>query len=102
MSNIWVAASDGNTQAVLDFISQNPSAVNSKDDNGYTPIHACVSYGHTDLLRLLVTQHNGNVNITDDEGDTPLFTCETVEMAEVLVGELKADWTIQNEEELTV
>ncbi|KAF3939496.1 Espin [Dactylella cylindrospora] len=101
MSNIWIAASDGNTPKVLNYLSADPSAVNSKDENGYTPIHAAASYGHLDLLRKLVNEHGGDVNIRDDDGDTPLFTAETVEVARCLVEELGADWAHRNDSGLT-
>ncbi|EWC48386.1 hypothetical protein DRE_02155 [Drechslerella stenobrocha 248] len=97
MSNIWIAASDGNTAQVLTYLSANPALVNSKDENGYTPIHAAASYGHLDLLRCLVNEHGGDINIRDDDGDTPLFTSESVEVARCLVEELGADWEHQND-----
>ncbi|KAK6335582.1 hypothetical protein TWF696_002350 [Orbilia brochopaga] len=101
MSNIWIAASDGNTAQVLAFLSSNTALVNAKDENGYTPIHAAASYGHLDLLRKLVTEHGGDVNVRDDDGDTPLFTAETVEVARCLVEELGADWAHKNDSGVT-
>ncbi|KAK6363657.1 hypothetical protein TWF730_001078 [Orbilia blumenaviensis] len=101
MSNIWIAASDGNTSQVLSYLSTNPSLVNAKDENGYTPIHAAASYGHLDLLRDLIRNHGGDVNLRDDDGDTPLFTAETVEVAKCLVEELGADWEAKNDSGLT-
>ncbi|CUS08337.1 unnamed protein product [Tuber aestivum] len=89
--NIWIAASDNDVQSVGHFLSQDPTCVNSKDENGYTPIHAAVSYNHIPLLRSLVRTHGGDVNVQDSEGDTPLFVAETVEVARVLVEELGAD-----------
>ncbi|KAK6544398.1 hypothetical protein TWF694_001094 [Orbilia ellipsospora] len=99
--NIWIAASDGNTAQVLSYLSTNPALVNSKDPNGYTPIHAAASYGHLDLLRTLVNEHGGDINIRDDDGDTPLFTAETVEVAKCIVEELGGDWTCSNDEGVT-
>ncbi|KAF3079524.1 hypothetical protein TWF594_002204 [Orbilia oligospora] len=101
MSNIWIAASDGNTSQVLSYLSARPSLVNAKDENGYTPIHAAASYGHLDLLRTLIKDHGGDVNLRDDDGDTPLFTAETVEVAKLLVEELGADWSLKNDDGLT-
>ncbi|KAK6531376.1 hypothetical protein TWF281_008183 [Arthrobotrys megalospora] len=101
MSNIWIAASDGNTAQVLSYLSTDPSLVNAKDENGYTPIHAAASYGHLGLLRTLIKDHGGDVNLRDDDGDTPLFTAETVEVAQCLVEELGADWSLKNENGLT-
>ncbi|KAK6495311.1 hypothetical protein TWF481_003336 [Arthrobotrys musiformis] len=101
MSNIWIAASDGQTAQVLSYLSSRPALVNAKDENGYTPLHAAASYGHLDLLRLLINSHGGDVNLRDDDGDTPLFTAETVEVAKCLVEELGADWSLKNDDGLT-
>jgi len=101
-NNIWIAAADGDESLVLDFLSRDPSAVNSLDENGYTILHATTSYNHIALLKKLVLEHEGNVNIQDHDGDTPLFVAETVEVAKVLVEELHADPNHQNESGLTV
>lgn len=90
-ANIWIAASDGDIVSVGKFLAQDPSAVNAHDENGYTPIHATVSYGHISLLKSLIRTHGGNVNVEDHDGDTPLFAAETVEVAKVLVEELGAN-----------
>lgn len=100
-NNIWIAAADGDESAVLEFLSQDPSAVNSLDENGYTVLHAATSYSHIPLLKKLVLEHGGNVNIEDHDGDTPLFVAETVEVARVLVEELHADPNHRNESGLT-
>ncbi|KAL7276346.1 hypothetical protein RUND412_000649 [Rhizina undulata] len=89
--NIWIAASDADIAAVGQFLAQDPSAANARDENGYTPIHAAASYNHISLLRSLVLNHGGDPNIQDSEGDTPLFVAETVEVAKTLVEELNAD-----------
>lgn len=101
-NNIWIAAADGDESAVLDFISRDPSAVNSLDENGYTALHAATSYNHISLLKKLVLEHGGNANIKDHDGDTPLFVAETVEVAKTLVEELHADPNHRNESGLTV
>ncbi|RPA95333.1 ankyrin [Choiromyces venosus 120613-1] len=90
-SNIWIAASDNDIHSVATFLTADPTSVNSKDENGYTPLHAAVSYNHIPLLRSLVRTHGGDVNAQDVEGDTPLFVAETVEVARILVEELGAD-----------
>ncbi|KAF3909902.1 Tankyrase-1 [Orbilia brochopaga] len=100
MSNIWIAASDGNTAQVLSHLSANPALVNAKDENGYTPIHAAASYGHLDLLRTLIREHGGDVNVRDDDGDTPLFTAESVVVARCLI-ELGADFAHENDSGVT-
>ncbi|KAF8534754.1 ankyrin repeat-containing domain protein [Trichophaea hybrida] len=99
--NIWIAASDNDLVSISQFLSQNPSSVNSRDENGYTPIHAAASYNHIPLLKSLIRSHGGDVNITDHDGDTPLFAAETVETARCLVEELGADLGHRNEAGLT-
>ncbi|AMD21465.1 HER186Wp [Eremothecium sinecaudum] len=96
--NIWVAASDGLVDKVEEFLKQPDLTANSKDENGYTPVHAAASYGHVELLRLLLNKHNGDVNIKDNDGDTPLHHTEDIAVAKVLVEEFGADFSITNEE----
>ncbi|KAA8894275.1 ankyrin repeat-containing domain protein [Sphaerosporella brunnea] len=99
--NIWIAASDNDIAAVARFIAADPSCVNARDDNGYTPLHAAASYNHIQLLKSLVRNHGANPNITDFDGDTPLFVVETVDAARCLVEELGTDPEHKNEEGLT-
>lgn len=86
--NIWVAASDGNSDLVIQYLkSMSPD---SRDENGYTPLHAAASYGHLGLIKLLISQYNANPNITDEDGDTPLHVVCDLASCELLV-ELGAD-----------
>ncbi|KAG7899837.1 hypothetical protein KL935_003378 [Ogataea polymorpha] len=100
MSNIWIAASDNKIDKVREYIESGSYTANSKDPNGYTPMHAAASYGNLDLLKYLVSQ-GGDINIQDSDGDTPLHHVETVEAAKFLIEELKADFKIKNEDGLT-
>ncbi|KAG0678354.1 hypothetical protein KLU848_1056 [Kluyveromyces marxianus] len=95
--NIWIAASNGETELVEKFISQGQTA-NSKDDNGYTPVHAAAAYGHIDLLKKLVHEYNGDVNIRDSDDDTPLHHCEDATTARFLIEQLGADHKLTNNE----
>ena len=97
MSNIWVAAAENDFQTVLSHLDSGAFSPNSKDPNGYTPIHAATSYGHTELLKLLI-ERGGNVNIKDFEGDTPLHHVEDLATAKILVEEFMADYKLKNEE----
>ncbi|CAM9600222.1 unnamed protein product [Heterosigma akashiwo] len=81
--NIWVAAGDGDLARVQELIGQGQS-VDQHDENGYTPLHAAVSYGRMEVLAYLLSA-GADVNTTDTDGDTPLHVCETVEVAQVLL-----------------
>ena len=98
--NIWIAASDGREDLVLKFIKDSGSGLtaNSKDPNGYTPIHAAAAYGHVNLLKTLCNEYGGDINIKDNDGDTPLFHCEDVNTARVILEELGGHLDTVNEE----
>ncbi|CCE63012.1 hypothetical protein TPHA_0D03790 [Tetrapisispora phaffii CBS 4417] len=100
--NIWIAASDGRIDLVEKFLNSNTGVtVNSKDENGYTPVHAAAAYGHNDLLRKLCNEYNGDINIRDFDGDTPLHHVEDVNTAKVIIEELDGDFKLTNNEDKT-
>ncbi|KAK6454385.1 ankyrin repeat-containing domain protein [Scheffersomyces xylosifermentans] len=101
VSNIWVAAADNQKTLVESYINSGEFTPNSKDPNGYTPIHAAASYGHIGLLKYLINEKNGDINIQDSEGDTPLHHVEDLKAAKFLVEELHADYKIKNNDGLT-
>lgn len=94
--NIWIAASDGDMTRVKELLDQDKTAVNAKDENGYTPMHAAASWKHPKLLKYLI-DNGGDVNILDTTGDTPLHICEDKECAQLLLDH-GADPAIENEE----
>ena len=95
VSNIWIASADNDIALVESYLNSGNFSPNSKDANGYTPVHAAASYGHIDLLKLLISK-GGDINVQDEEGDTPLHHVEDVNLARLLVEELKADWEKKN------
>lgn len=97
VANIWVAAADNQVDIVQSHLDLGNFTPNSKDPNGYTPIHAAASYGHINLLKLLI-QNGGDINIQDNEGDTPLHHVEDLATATIMVEELKADYKLKNSE----
>jgi hypothetical protein len=97
VSNIWVAAADNQVKIVESYLDGGDFTPNSKDPNGYTPIHAAASYGHIGLLKLLI-KRGGDINVQDSEGDAPLHHVEDIKTAKLMVEELKADWKIKNNE----
>ncbi|KAA8912691.1 hypothetical protein TRICI_003409 [Trichomonascus ciferrii] len=94
MSNIWIAASDGNVEKVKEYISKGQGP-NDKDVNGYTCMHAAVSYGHRELLDYLISV-GGDINVSDEDGDRPLHVVESLDMAKYAVEEYKADYRAKN------
>ncbi|CAI5758095.1 unnamed protein product [Candida verbasci] len=99
VSNIWIAAADNNRSLVEEYINSGNFTPNSKDPNGYTPMHAASSYGHIELLKYLILK-GGNINIQDNEGDSPLHYVEDLKVAKYLVNDLNADYRIKNNDGL--
>ncbi|KAK0193726.1 ankyrin repeat-containing domain protein [Armillaria mellea] len=83
MSNIWIAAGDGDLARVEELVLAG-TLPNIQDEFTYTPMHAAASYGHIHVLEFLLA-HGGDVNITDDDGETPLYVVEDVVTARWLI-----------------
>ena len=98
--NQFILAADNNPK-LLPLLRSSPSLASSQDAHGYSILHAVASYNHLDLLRAMINEFDVDVNIRDEDGETPLFVVETVEAAQVLVEELKADMMLKNHEGLT-
>lgn len=98
VANIWVAAADNNIELVNNYLDSGNYTPNSRDPNGYTPVHAAASYGNIELLELLL-KHGGDINVQDNEGDTPLHHCEELKVVRYLVETLQANWKIKNHED---
>jgi ankyrin repeat protein len=94
--NIWIASSDGNIDLVRKYLET--MSVNSKDENGYTPLHAAASYEHTELIRILVEEYGAEIDIRDEDGDTPMHMCYDLETVKLLI-ELGADPHATNSED---
>ncbi|KAG0166354.1 hypothetical protein DFQ28_007382 [Apophysomyces sp. BC1034] len=96
--NLWIAAGDGQLDRVKELVTSGVD-VNSRDEFGYTAMHAAVSYSHADMINLLLSL-GANVDIEDADKDTPLFVAETVEIAQLLLNN-GANAHHQNEEGVT-
>eukprot|EP00644_Phytophthora_capsici_P013486 jgi/Phyca11/115986/e_gw1.29.197.1 len=81
--NVWTAASDGDLESVKAFLASGGDA-NAKDENGYTPLQAAVSYNHMELVVFLLAV-GADVKLGDNDMDTPLHRCESAECAKLLL-----------------
>ncbi|KAF1785093.1 Ankyrin repeat-containing domain [Phytophthora cactorum] len=95
MVNVWTAASDGDVESVKAFLASGGD-VNAKDENGYTPLQAAVSYNHMELVVFLLAS-GADVKLGDNDMDTSLHRCETVECAKLLLDH-GADLNARNSE----
>jgi hypothetical protein len=82
--NIWISSSDGDFKALKWWVEVKGLSVDVQDENGYSPLAACVSYDHTDMINWLL-DNGADPNIKDTDGETPLFMCEDVETADLLI-----------------
>ena len=64
---IQMAAGDGLLDIVSAHLAGGKVGPNTRDDAGYTAMHASVSYGHVDMLRFLLRE-GGDVNVADEDG----------------------------------
>ena len=62
-----MAAGDGLLDVVKAFIERGDQTANSKDEFGYSAMHAAVSYGQAGILTYLLSV-GGDVNIEDVDG----------------------------------
>lgn len=90
------AATPNGANDVLTALRSHPQLAGQGDENGYTLLHASISYEALDLARALVREFNVNPNIPDSDGDTPLYFAETGAAAKVMVEELGADPDVKN------
>ncbi|KAL3674816.1 hypothetical protein V7S43_000743 [Phytophthora oleae] len=93
--NVWTAASDGDLEGVKAFLASGGDA-NAKDENGYTPLQAAVSYNQMELVVFLLAS-GADVKLGDNDMDTPLHRCESVECAKLLLDH-GADLNARNSE----
>jgi ankyrin repeat protein len=85
-STPWVAAADGNLEALKVSLEHLKMSASVADENGYTLVQAAASYGHMNVLSWLLSSHQAvNINAADNEGDTALHYAATADAAKVLV-----------------
>jgi serine/threonine-protein phosphatase 6 regulatory ankyrin repeat subunit B len=82
--NLHLAVQIGNLDKVNEFLSQEID-INSKDEQGKTPLIYAVDNSHEGIAELLIT-HGADVNIKDENGRTPL--CSAVLSGDLEIAEL--------------
>ena len=70
-TTIHEAAIRGDLDAVQTFISKEPATVNSRDNEGRTPMHCAARNGHLKVIQCLI-KNGANINANDTDGWTPL------------------------------
>ncbi|SVA30656.1 uncharacterized protein METZ01_LOCUS83510 [marine metagenome] len=80
--SIYDATEDGNIEVVKQHLAAGTD-VNSKDKDGWTPLHEAASEGHKSIVELLVT-NGADLNSKDDDGETPLDAASKSEIADLL------------------
>jgi len=72
-ASLWLcrAAGEGDLDEVLKSIEKG-AIINSKDRDGFTPLHNAAKKGHRDITKLLISK-GADVNAKDKSGSTPLI-----------------------------
>ncbi len=69
--SICEAAEEGDINKVELILEENPTLLNSKDENGAMPLHVAASRGHRNVAELFIAK-GAKINAKDHEGQTPL------------------------------
>ena len=80
--SIYDAVEDGNIEVVKQHLAAGTD-VNSKDKDGWTPLHEAASEGHNKIVELLVAK-GADVNAKDDDGETPVDAAASPETTDFL------------------
>jgi len=65
------AAKKGDLKTVQEILAQNPSKLNSLDEEKYTPLHWACMRAHWDIAKYLIDQ-GADLNLQGGDGGTPL------------------------------
>jgi len=69
--DIFIAAEQGNLQAVKELIENNPQLISAVDQGGYTVLHKAAYNNHIDIAEYLLSK-GADINATSGSGSTPL------------------------------
>ena len=80
--SIYDAIEDGDIEVVKQHLAAGTD-LNSKDKDGWTPLHEAASEGHKPIVEFLITE-GADVNEKNDDGETPLDAAAKPEIADLL------------------
>ena len=80
--SIYDAVEDGNIEVVKQHLAAGTD-VNSKDKDGWTPLHEAASEGHNKIIELLVAK-GADVNAKGADGETPVDAAANPETTDFL------------------
>lgn len=85
--DIHNAVQQGDLTKTQNLIAKDPALLNSKTEDGMTPLHVAVMGGHKELMKFLI-QEGANIDALDKEGRTPLLNAimfKKSELAHMLI-----------------
>ena len=97
--DIHEAVQQGDLSKTQNLIAKDPSVLNSKTEDGRTPLHVAVMGGHKKLVEYLIRE-GANIDALDKEGRTPLLNAIILKkpnLAHMLI-EMGADVKIKSKE----
>src|SRR5450830_1667515 len=68
---IYSACELGQVDQVKTFLDKDPALANSKDNNGFAPLHWAAGGGSRDVTAVLLSK-GADINARNDSGATPL------------------------------
>ena len=66
------AAQTGDVEKVKELLKENPDLLDSKNKDGWTPLHWAVSIDFLEMAQLLIKNHANVTTVAKDEETTPL------------------------------
>ena len=68
---VWNHAFRGESEALLNALSEAPFLLNALDENGQTVLLTACTFGHTETVEMLLSK-NPDINVCDHQGNSPL------------------------------
>jgi len=81
--DIHKAAQEGDTEKVKSILEQNPTLLDSRNDNNLTPLIISSIHGNIDVVRLLIKK-GADINAGDNEGSNALHNAAASGQKEVI------------------